>query len=82
MWLSFFSAEPPNVSMKNVPYRSQTTREVLLVIIASVAMLGLGGHATAAFYINCAGCHTVPRNGMVIVNFQSTTNLGASLLER
>ena len=42
-------------------------------------MFALCGSATAAFYINCAGCHTVPQNGMAIVNFQTTTNLGNGL---
>jgi len=39
----------------------------------------LGGSARAAFLINCKACHTVPQNGMAIVNFQATTNLGAGL---
>jgi hypothetical protein len=42
-------------------------------------MFALCGSATAAFYINCAGCHTVPQSGMAIVNFQTTTNLGNGL---
>ena len=42
-----------------------------------MATFALCGSATAAFYINCAGCHTVSQNGMAIVNFQTTTNLGS-----
>jgi hypothetical protein len=42
-------------------------------------MFALCGSADAAFYINCAGCHTVPQNGMGILNFQTTTNLGNGL---
>ncbi len=46
---------------------------------ALIAMFALGGSASAAFYVNCAGCHTVPQNGMAIVNFQTTSNLGVGL---
>ncbi len=42
-------------------------------------MFALCGSASAAFYIDCAGCHTVPQSGMVIVNYQATTNLGNGL---
>jgi len=44
-----------------------------------MAMFSWCGSAAAAFYINCAGCHTVPQNGLAIVNFQTTTNLGNGL---
>ena len=48
----------------------------LLVTTALMVMLASCGSASAAFYINCAGCHTTPQNGMAIVNFPTTTNLG------
>jgi hypothetical protein len=41
-----------------------------------MAIIALADSATAAFYLNCAGCHTEPQNGMAIANFQATTNLG------
>ena len=58
---------------------AQTARDTLAFTTALVAMFALCGSATAAFYINCAGCHTVPQSGMAIVNFQTTTNLGNGL---
>ena len=61
------------------PSSAQTARDILAVTMALMAMFALCGSATAAFYINCAGCHTVPQNGMAIVNFQTTTNLGSGL---
>ena len=44
-----------------------------------MVMCALCGCANAAFLINCAGCHTVPQNGMAVANFQTTTNLGQGL---
>jgi hypothetical protein len=58
---------------------AQTARDTLAVTTALVAMFALCGSASAAFYINCAGCHTVPQSGVAIVNFQTTTNLGNGL---
>lgn len=57
-------------SSTKVGRRGLGVATALMVILASC------GSASAAFYINCAGCHTVPQNGMAIVNFQTTTNLG------
>jgi hypothetical protein len=54
-----------------------TARRALAVLAVLVAMLASCVNATAAFYINCAGCHTVPQDGMAMVNFQTTTNLGS-----
>jgi len=51
-------------------------RRGLAVTTALMVVLASCGSASAAFYINCRGCHTVPQNGMAIVNFQTTTNLG------
>ena len=51
-------------------------RHALTAVATVLAVLGSCGSATAAFYINCAGCHTTPQNGMAVVNFQTTTNLG------
>ena len=65
--------------MANIPSSAQTARDALAVTTVLMAMFALCGSATAAFYINCAGCHTVPQNGMAIVNFQTTTNLGNGL---
>jgi hypothetical protein len=62
--------------MANKPCRAQTARNALAVTTAILAMFALYDSATAAFYINCSGCHTIPQNGMAIVNFQTTTNLG------
>jgi hypothetical protein len=53
-----------------------SARQALAVTMVLVLMFGLSGSAPAAFYINCAGCHGAPQNGMAIVNFQGTTNLG------
>jgi hypothetical protein len=58
---------------------AQTIRDALAITMVLVAMFGLCGSATAAFYINCAGCHGTPQNGMAIVNYQTTTNLGNGL---
>jgi hypothetical protein len=44
-------------------------------------MFALCGNASAAFLIDCEECHTVPQKGMAIVNFQTTTNLGAGLFK-
>jgi len=65
--------------MANMPFRDRTARDTLIVTAALGAMFALGGSASAAFLINCRECHTVPQNGMVILNFQTTTNLGAGL---
>jgi hypothetical protein len=65
--------------MANIPSNAQTTRDALAVTTVLMAMFALSGSATAAFYVNCAGCHTFPQNGMAIVNFQTTTNLGNGL---
>lgn len=63
--------------MTNIPRSFPSVRNILMVVIL-MALFGLGGgHAGAAFLINCKACHTVPQNGMAIVNFQSITNLGA-----
>jgi hypothetical protein len=48
---------------------------------AFLAMFALCSSAPATFYVNCAGCHTVPQNGMAIVNFETTTNLGQRLFK-
>src|SRR5208282_5581174 len=63
----------------NMPFRDRIARDTLIVTTALSAMFALGGSASAAFLINCQECHTVPQNGMVILNFQTTTNLGAGL---
>jgi len=60
-------------------FRHRTARVTLVVTAAFGALFALDGIARAAFLINCQQCHTVPQNGMVIVNFQTTTNLGAGL---
>ncbi|MFZ0829465.1 MAG: hypothetical protein WAO02_18800 [Verrucomicrobiia bacterium] len=60
-------------------FRDRIVRDALIVTTALGAMFALGGSASAAFLINCKECHTVPQNGMVIINFQTTTNLGAGL---
>jgi hypothetical protein len=65
--------------MANMPFRDRTARDILIVTGALSAMFALGGSASAAFLINCKQCHTVPQNGMVIINFQTTTNVGAGL---
>ncbi len=65
--------------MANMPFRNRTARDTLIFTAALSAMFALGGSASAAFFINCQECHTVPQNGMVILNFQTTTNLGAGL---
>jgi hypothetical protein len=65
--------------MANIPSSAQTTRESLAVMTTILGIFTFFGHATAAFYINCAGCHTVPQSGVAIVNFQTTTNLGNGL---
>ena len=76
-----FSIAPPMVPsddrktivMANVPSNAQTARNALAVMF----MFCLS--AKAAFYINCASCHTALQNGMAIANFQTTTNLGEGL---
>ena len=65
--------------MANRLSSAQTIRDALAITMVLVAMFGLCGSATAAFYINCAGCHGTPQNGMAIVNYQTTTNLGNGL---
>ncbi|MGD0816636.1 MAG: hypothetical protein ABSA83_23850 [Verrucomicrobiota bacterium] len=60
---------------------AQPARDAVTAAVALMAMIALCGNASAAFYINCAGCHTVPQNGVNIVNYQTTTNLGAGLLK-
>ena len=67
--------------MTNLHSSAQPARHAVAVTVALLAMFALGGSATAAFYINCGGCHTVPQNGMAIVNYQTTTNLGRGLLK-
>jgi hypothetical protein len=63
-------------------YRSaRPARDAVAVTVALMAMIALCGTASAAFYVNCAGCHTVPQDGVNIVNYQTTTNLGAGLLK-
>jgi hypothetical protein len=46
-----------------------------------MAMFALCGNASAAFYIDCAGCHTVSQNGMAVADYQTTTNLGKGPLK-
>ena len=65
--------------MANRPSSSKIARDALAITTALLAMFALCGTATAAFYINCAGCHTVSQSGMAIVSFQTTTNLGSGL---
>ncbi|MGA2661393.1 MAG: hypothetical protein ABSH34_28255 [Verrucomicrobiota bacterium] len=65
--------------MANRTPGTETARHALAVTTALMVMFAWCGSASAAFYINCAGCHTVPQNGMAIVNFQATTNLGNGL---
>jgi hypothetical protein len=65
--------------MTKLPFPDRTARHILMIMAALGAMFALGGSASAAFLINCKECHTVPQNGMAIVNFQTTTNLGAGL---
>jgi len=65
--------------MANIPSSTQPTRESLAIMTTILGIFTFCGHATAAFYINCAGCHTVSQSGMAIVNFQTTTNLGSGL---
>jgi hypothetical protein len=62
--------------MANMPSNARTAWKALAVTTALLAMFAACGSATAAFFVNCAGCHTVPQNGMAILNFQTTTNLG------
>src|SRR5271165_2649974 len=59
------------------PLRDRTFRRTLFATATLGAMFALSGSVNADFLINCQECHTVPKNGMVIVNFQATTNLGA-----
>jgi hypothetical protein len=47
-----------------------------MVAIALMAMFAWCGNAGAAFYIDCAGCHTAAQNGMAVTNYQAVTNLG------
>jgi len=70
------AAKRANLKEK-MPCRSQAAQGALSVIATLVAIFASSGRATAAFYINCAACHTVAQQGMAIVNFQTTTNLGA-----
>jgi hypothetical protein len=65
--------------MANIPSRTKTAQDAIVVTTALMAIFALCGNATGAFYVNCAGCHTVPQNGMSIVNFQTTTNFGEGL---
>lgn len=60
---------PPDIT-------ARTAREALPVTIVLLAMFAWCCDSSAAFLINCAGCHTVPQNGMSLLNFQTTTNLG------
>jgi len=60
-------------------FSAQTARDALGLTTALLTIFALCGNATAAFYLNCAGCHMEPQNGMAIVNFQATTNLGHGL---
>lgn len=65
--------------MRNRTSSGKTARHAVAVVTALMAMFTFCGSATAAFYINCAGCHTVPQSGMAILNFQTSTNLGNGL---
>ena len=65
--------------MANNPASALGNRSSIAVISAFVVLLMLCGSTRAAFLINCGGCHNVSQNGMGIVNFQTTTNLGAGL---
>jgi hypothetical protein len=67
------------IVVANIPSSAQTTRESFAVMTTILGIFTFCGHATAAFYINCAGCHTVTQSGVAIVNYQSTTNLGNGL---
>jgi len=58
--------------MRKRTFIDQTARHAVFFM----AVLTSCVNATAAFYINCLGCHTVAQNGMAILNFQTTTNLG------
>ena len=67
--------------MTNIQSSVLPDRDAVAVTVALMAMFAWCGSATAAFYINCAGCHTTPQNGMAIINYQTTTNLGNGLLK-
>jgi hypothetical protein len=49
--------------------------------MALLTIFALCGSATAAFYVDCAGCHATSQNGMAITNYQTTANLGSGLLK-
>ena len=61
--------------------RARAVRDAVAVATALMAMGALCGNASAAFYIDCAGCHTVPQNGMAIANYQATADLGKGPLK-
>jgi len=65
--------------MAKMPSNARTAWIFRVVTAALLAMFVRCDSANAAFFINCAGCHTVAQNGMAIVNFQTTTNLGDGL---
>jgi len=65
--------------MTNLTSKAQTARDALAVTTALIAIFALCGSASGAFYVNCESCHPAPQNGMALVNFQTTTNLGAGL---
>jgi hypothetical protein len=65
--------------MANTPFMGWIVKDVLVATTILSVIFVLAGNAKAAFLINCKACHTVPQNGMAIVNFQATTNLGAGL---
>jgi hypothetical protein len=73
------AAVVPLILMANSLSNAKTAHDALAVTTALVAMVALCCSATAAFYINCAGCHTVPQSGVAIVNYQTTTNLDNDL---
>jgi len=73
------AAVVPLILVANSLSNAKTAHAALAVTTILVAMFALCGSATAAFYINCAGCHTVTQSGVAIVNFQTTTNLGNGL---
>jgi len=67
--------------MTNMHSSAQPARDAVAITMALTAMFALCGSATAAFYVNCAECHTTPQTGMAIVNYQTTTNLGKGQLK-
>jgi hypothetical protein len=61
--------------MKTHTYSNYGT--VITRTASLIFLLMIGSNSSAAFYVNCAACHTTPQSGMEITNYQSTTNAGA-----